>query len=102
MNLRNIILEKLILPIGDFFNKSSFIEKLNILRNEAKFSNSAISQLQKTKINKLIEHAVNNVPFYQNLRALKNQNSLDIKSFPIIDKNILSEKQDQLLAQKKR
>lgn len=53
-----------------------------------------IKKYQKEQINKLLKHAKNTVPFY------KNQEDMNLKKWPVVNKNILRENADNTLSNK--
>jgi phenylacetate-coenzyme A ligase PaaK-like adenylate-forming protein len=101
MNIKNKILEKLLLPIADLLIGSSFISKLRELRRECLLTEDELILLQKEKLQKLLRYSINNKKYYSSLKVQLNEKELDIKKFPIVDKQILFDKQDSLLSQPK-
>ncbi len=92
------LLEKIILPFGDLAIGSTFISNLKELRRTSQLSEKELIDLQNVKLQKLLKYSLSSVPYYAELNSLINQNAIDIKKFPIIDKQVLSEQQDSLLS----
>ena len=51
-----------------------------------------VQAYQKKQIDKLLEHAIKNIPFYNNIETI------ELSSFPIVDKSIIKNKIDQFIA----
>lgn len=100
--LNNIILEKIILPIGDLLTKGSFVKELKNLRVQDTLSEKKIEHLQKEKLEKLLEYSINNSKFYMDLNINLSSNiSEDIKKFPILTKELLRNNTEKLLTKDK-
>lgn len=63
----NSILEKIILPLGDLINNSSFTRDLKYWRNVDKMSEEELKFTQRKKLEKILKHAVNNSEFYKKM-----------------------------------
>ncbi len=95
--LRNFILEKVILPIGDALTKTSYIKQLNNFRKEGSKSKIELEELQKTKLLANLKLAHQKVPYYQKLDidfSSGNPNEI-LKQFPIVDKKTIIANLDQ-------
>jgi phenylacetate-CoA ligase len=101
MNFKNKILEKILLQIADLVIGSSFISKLKELRRDCLLTEDELILLQKEKLQKLLRYSINNIKYYSSLRVQSLENELEIKKFPILDKQILFDNQDSLLSQPK-
>lgn len=95
IKLYNKLLEKIILPIGDLINGSSFIKNLYQWRKICKLSEKDISQLSSENLRKILVHS-KNIEFYKkyDIKYSKDPNKW-IKNFPIITKNDLEKYQDE-------
>ena len=83
----NFFLEKIILPIGDAFNKSSYVKQLKYWREVDGYSKNQLEELQANNLSKVITYASQNVPYYKDIISSKEE--LSINDFPIIDKNVI-------------
>jgi phenylacetate-CoA ligase len=59
--------QKLIYPLGDLFLGTTIVKSLRQLNQSQWWSESQITQFQEEKLQKLLEHAYNNVPYYRTL-----------------------------------
>lgn len=93
MTVRNILLEKLILPASDMLLGNSVMEKLAGLRR-----NVSGHFDQATVLQGLLRHAVGNIPYYRGLGLREQDDPIDfLSSFPVLTKGILRERADDLL-----
>ncbi|KGL63249.1 hypothetical protein [Polaribacter sp. Hel1_85] len=91
-------LENIVLPIGDFFNKSSYKKELKYWRKVDLFSEVELENLQKENLQKVLLHAVNTVPKYKKIQ-LKGENPYAwIKQFPILLKDDIRNNVDILIS----
>ena len=91
------LLEHFLLPIGDFFNNTSYINELKYWRKVDEFSEDELQQSQKDNLTKVLSHAVKNIPFYKNIKLEEQNPYLWIKSFPILTKDTLRDKNNELI-----
>ena len=91
------LLEKIILPIGDLLNRSSYVQQLKYWRKVDQLSEGAINALQKENLEKLLSHATKNVPYYSKL-ASKTNGKLSLTNFPILEKEIIRNRTDELIS----
>ena len=91
-------LEHIILPIGDFFNKSSYIKQLKYWRKVDTFSEDDLNLLQSDNLSNLLKYTLKNVPLYNKLVVEVDKPELGLKKFPIIDKFTIREQSDQLIS----
>lgn len=90
-------LEHIILSLGDFFNKSSYVSFLQKWRNIDSMSEEALEKLQEENLKKILQHATKNIPFYKST-SLKVENPYEwLEQFPILTKEILKKSNAQLL-----
>lgn len=95
------ILEFFLLPIGDFFNKSSYYKQLLYWRKLDTYSEKKLQDLQTENLKKILKFSVKNVPTYQHI-ILKGINPINwLSQFPVLTKEALQSNRDNLLSQKK-
>lgn len=100
--LYNALLEKLILPLGDQVNKSSFIDELKKWRKIQHLSEEKLEELQKQNLHKILTHCIKNVDFYKKLNLPAHNDPYEwVKAFPIIKKNIIKENLQDFLTEPK-
>lgn len=93
MTMKNILLERLILPASDVLLGNSVMKSLQGLR-----SVMASEYDNRQRIDSLLRHAVRNVPYYKSLGIPENGDPLDrLAAFPILTKPILRERAEDLL-----
>ena len=83
------------LLIISLFSSNKFYLELNKIKQTARLREDEVKKLQKLKLNKLLMHAVRNVPYYRKL-GLKN---ISIENFPILDKKILKVQGDLMISE---
>lgn len=93
-----LLLEKIVLPLGDLLNKSSYIQQLQHWRKVDQLSETEIADLQQENLNKLLEHAVENVPYYSEVVSREERGKISLDSFPILEKSIIRNQTDQLIS----
>ena len=99
----NKILEKIILPVGDFLLGQQFIQELKNQRKEVYFSTEYICSVQEKKLIDVLNHATQYSKYYRSLKISQNDNPvLFLKQFPILNKQILKEQQDNLITVSKK
>ncbi len=96
------MLEEFILPCGDLLLGTSFIRNLKKAREEIKYSEKDLLVLQSGKLRSILEHAGKYCEYYRALGIEACADPFDwVRRFPILDKKILKEKQDELLTRSK-
>ncbi|WP_299060634.1 hypothetical protein [uncultured Polaribacter sp.] len=98
----NILLEKLILPIGDFFLKTSYIKRLKYWRSIDKLSLKEINLEQQNNLKRVLNLAKEKSIFYQNINFKGTDVYSWLKEFPILTKKMLNENIDYLLTEEKK
>lgn len=94
----NFFLEKLLLPFGDIFMGTSFMKNLKYWRKVTKLSEQQLADLQKERLYRLLVHASQNVPFYNNLNTKRNSNPYEwLKQFPVIKKPLIKAHLDEFV-----
>lgn len=92
------ILENIILPIGDLFNKSTFIKELKYWRKIDTYSSEDLEKLQREKLTKILNSAVKNVPFYREIELENIDPYYWLQKFPILTKDHLRENNSELIS----
>jgi phenylacetate-CoA ligase len=92
------LLEKIILPFGDILNKSSYTQQLRYWRKVDQLSESEITALQKKNLDKLLQYAIINVPYYKKTVSLDKNQKPKLQDFPILEKEIIRNQTDQLIS----
>ncbi len=80
MSLYNFVNKNMILPISDLILKRNIYQHFNQLEKSQWWSREHIDAYQNEKLNKLIEHAYQNVPYYKELFKKTKLHPNDIKS----------------------
>ncbi|MEI6864493.1 hypothetical protein [Flavicella sp.] len=96
------ILEKYILSIGDFCNRSSFLKDLNYWRAVDNMSATKLEVLQKENLKKLLFHAVCKSNYYGQVELIGDDPIKWLSNFPILTKDILRRETVQLLTESKK
>ena len=91
-------------PLQDIVRGTNIVEKLNFLRKSQYWDEDRIYEYQLTKLKDLFNYSRKNVPYYEELfrKSKLTHNDFktlkDIDKIPILTKDILREKQTQLLS----
>lgn len=93
----NHLLEKLILPFGDTVEGGSFMNWLRHYRQEQWLTSEHLLTLQRNRLNRMLKHARDFVPFYANIPKLSGNCDEDLKQFPILHKPDINENTDRLV-----
>lgn len=96
----NKFLEKIILPIADLYNSSSYITQLKYWRKVDSFSEEELETLQKKNLEKLLLYTVKNVPKYKTVNLIGNDPDMWLKKFPILTKEDIRVDLDNLISKK--
>jgi phenylacetate-CoA ligase len=97
MSIRNLITEKLILPLSDLMVGHNINNQLAFLNESQWWSKDQLIEYQNNRLRILIKHAYDNVPYYSqimNERGLTPQSIEtidDLKKLPILTKEIFKE-----------
>jgi phenylacetate-CoA ligase len=94
----NFLLEKIILPLGDIFNRSSYIQQLKYWRKVDSLSEKELNHLQEKNLSRLLTYAIQHVPYYRKKVSVDRLEHLTIKDFPIIDKHTVRNETDDLIS----
>lgn len=94
------LLEHILLPIGDFLNRSSYMKQLKYWREVDRYSKEALENLQQDNLRKVLLHTLESVPFYKELNVSSGDPEDMLRQFPVIDKYIIRDHTDELLSEK--
>lgn len=96
----NSILEKVIMPIGDWLNGSCVMEELQRWRTYSTLNTEEIDNIAQMNLENLLDYAVLNVPYYHKYAQTRTGDSpYDwIKQFPIIKKMDIHNHIDDMIA----
>lgn len=99
-NIYNCILEKVIMPLGDWLNASSVMKELKKWRMYSALECSDVENIAQVNLQKLLEHAVSNVPYYRklNIGMLQNSPYEWLQNFPIMRKDNMRVHIDEMIA----
>jgi len=92
MSFYKPLLKHLILPIGDMFFGGSYLKHIAGWKALDGKSEVELDAIQNESLEKILNHAIKNVPYY------KNQKSKRIENFPILTKSILRDSVNELVS----
>ncbi len=95
----NKILEKYILPMGDFFNKSSYVKQLIYWRKVDSLTEKELEDLQLKNLRKILKYSVKNVTKYNSIKLIGENPYLWLDNFPILTKDELRNNTDNLISE---
>lgn len=94
-HIRNSLLEKMILPIGDTILGGSFMAELKELRTM-----KGELHIQMQKLKNVLDHATENSPYYRNFHVQKKDDPVEyLRQFPILTKADLRQHTADILTQ---
>lgn len=97
MSFRNVISEKVVLPVSDLITGECTSKSLKFVKEAQSWSREQIDEFQNQRLRKLIKHAVENVPYYRDLfsslglKAEDIQTKDDLWKIPVVNKTIMRE-----------
>jgi phenylacetate-CoA ligase len=91
-------LENIIIPIGDLFNKSTFIKELKYWRKIDSYSSEELERIQVKNLKIILNFAIKNIPFYKKIELENNDPYSWLKKFPVLTKNHLRENNSALIS----
>lgn len=98
----NLILEKILLPLGDLILGSQYIQNLKHFRSLTKESEQSILSYQKSQLQKILTTATLHSQHYKPFKACKNEDPYGwLKQFPVLTKEVIRNNPDSLLTRKK-
>lgn len=83
MRFYNWLLNSLVLPIGDTLLGGNYLKNIKQWQGFDKKSEAELEAIQQDRLQNMLSHAIENVPYYNNISAA------DITCFPILTKSIL-------------
>jgi phenylacetate-CoA ligase len=98
MAFKGIILENIILRLGDFLLGTQLIKQLKIQRTYNKFTEHQLADLQLIKLRHILIHATKTCQAYQNFKSLEQDPKKWLKKFPILSKSQISSDNDSFLS----
>jgi phenylacetate-CoA ligase len=86
-------LHHIVIPTADVLLATNFSKELKNWRNKIAHLNAQqLQTLQQNKLNALLKHATNTIPYYQSLNIKLSGNAYaDVKQFPILYKQIIKD-----------
>ena len=88
--MNSFLLEKIVLPLGDFILKSNFIKRLNFWRSFDSFSEIDLINYQEKQLKIQLLYAQKHVSKYKGIKIDPDENLNEIiKSFPVLNKDDL-------------
>jgi phenylacetate-CoA ligase len=92
---------KLIIFVGDLFLGYSIFKNRKYWKEIFNTSEDRIDSLQISNLEKVLSETASNVPYYKKLNLnLSSDPILNLKTFPILTKDILTQNEDQLISEK--
>ena len=98
----NYFVERLLLPFGDIFFSTSFINYLKECRKYDQMNSDQLAKLQTERLSKILQFVTESSVFYKNLgiKVDKTDPIATLKQFPIISKHDITEHSDDILTEK--
>lgn len=98
MRSYRVLLKSVLLPVFDLCLGTSVMRELKRMEREVELNEQALLRLQQEKLRNILLHATHKVPYYRDF-AVSEDLIPSLKSFPIMTKQEVNAKRDQLLAQ---
>lgn len=97
----NYFVERLLLPLGDIFFKTSFINYVKECRKHDQMSAEQLNRLQKNRLYKILNFVTENSTHYKNLNIKVDSSnpSASLKQFPILTKDVITRFTDDILTE---
>jgi len=95
MSFKNIISEKIILPMSDLILGQSVSKHLKFLQKSQWWTKEQLEEFQNKRLKMLLEHAYSSVPYYTDmfnkldLKPEDFKTKHDLKKLPILTKEII-------------
>lgn len=101
MNLYSFLLNKIVLPVGDFLFNGNYLKTLKQWNNYDRLSEEKLLNIQEEQLKKILKYAIKTVPFYQNIKYQETQSPYqNLKNFPVLTKDILRKQANSLISSK--
>lgn len=86
-----------LVPLKYRLGGKNFIDTYRFLADSEQWSKEKLVHYQKDQLQKLLEHAHKNVPFYSNTPLFSSDPFKNLESLPIMDKNQIQQQFDQFV-----
>lgn len=84
-----------LIPIERRLGGLSFSQRLESIKKTDKLPKEELLKIQERELAKLLNHAVNNIPYYKNIKLDSSKNAFsNLLRFPIIDKETIQKNPD--------
>ena len=94
-SLRNLIH---LVPIKYRFGGKNFTDTYSFLERSNYWNKEKIVQWQKEQLQKLLNHAITNVPFYMDINLTSKDSFENLEKFPVIDKETIQEDMNRFIS----
>lgn len=104
--MREKLIEKGLMPLGDILNRTQIMGQLNYWRGVCNLTEKELIDLSSNNLNTVLKYAISSIPFYSTLAIEHKVNPLELLStFPIMNKadirnnlqNLISGKKSELI-----
>lgn len=87
-----------LIPIKYRFGGKDFTDTYSFLKKSDGWDEEKIIKWQKKQLEKLLNHAVTNVPFYKDIKLNSNDPFKNFKKFPVVDKETIQENMNKFIS----
>ena len=87
-----------LIPINYRLGGKNFSETYSLLKNSEFWDKEKIRKYQETELEKVLEHAVNHVPYYKDIKLSSSNPFKNLEKFPIIEKEIIQENIEKFIS----
>ncbi len=96
--VRNVLLEKLILPFGDLIFNTNFVKQIKFWRKFDSYTELELQQYQELQLRKQLLYAIENLEKYKDIQVSSSESTFNLLSrFPILTKDDLKENPEKLI-----
>lgn len=93
------LLKKIIMPLGDFFNKTEAMKYLKIWHKYSTLSEKELKEIADENLIKILQYAKSKIPFYSNIRLRPGLKPAEMLSeFPVMSKEIIKSNLEFLIS----
>ncbi|MCY4732136.1 hypothetical protein KY092_16390 [Natronomonas gomsonensis] len=82
------------IPVKYRLGGRDFCETYSFLKRSETWSRNRLEEYQKEQLRKLLEHAVETVPYYQEIELTHENPFVDLKKFPVVNKETIRNQKD--------